>query len=116
MLPSGARRSPDAAWISRTKLAKLNVSELKGFWHLCPEFVIELRSPHDRLRKLRAKMSEWIEAGAELAWLIDPETRTVEIYRPGVPVEIVSDAQTITAGTPVDGFTLPLEQVWNPLG
>lgn len=116
VLPSGARRSPDAAWTSRAALARITPSGLKGFWHLCPEFVIELRSDHDRLRKLRAKMDEWIAAGAELAWLIDPETRTVEIYRPGVPTEIVSNAQTITAGAPVNGFTLPLQQVWDPLG
>jgi len=65
VLPSGVRRSPDAAWNSRSKLAKLMPYELDRFWRLCPEFVIELGSPHDRLRKIRAKMEEWIAAGAD---------------------------------------------------
>jgi Uma2 family endonuclease len=115
VLPSGARRSPDAAWVSRARLAGLSPSELEGFWRLCPEFIIELRSPHDRLRRVRAKMVEWIEAGAELGWMIDPETRTVEIYRPNSSVEVVSNVAVLVAGAPVAGFTLELAQVWNPL-
>jgi Uma2 family endonuclease len=116
ILPTGARRSPDAAWISHTKLSSLKPSELERFWPLCPEFVIELRSPHDRLRKIRDKLAEWISAGAELGWMIDPDTQTVEIYRPNTPVEVVSAASSIVAGAPVEGFTLELGQVWNPLG
>ena len=116
VLPSGARRAPDAAWISRARLAALNPSELQRFWHLCPEFVVELRSPHDRLRIVRAKMNEWIASGAELAWLIDPEAQTVEIHRPNMPVEVIANATQIVAGAPVEGFTLELSRVWNPLG
>ena len=48
---------------------------LHGFWHLCPAFLIELKSESDRLRPLRNKMQEYIENGAELGWLIDPEKR-----------------------------------------
>ncbi|MEP6717473.1 MAG: Uma2 family endonuclease [Terriglobia bacterium] len=47
-----------------------------------PHFVVELRSPDDRLSRLRPKMREWVENGARLAWLIDPERRAVEISGP----------------------------------
>ena len=77
--------------------------------------MIELRSTHDRLGTFRAKMQEWVDNGAELAWMIDPEAKTVEIYRPGVPVETLIDAKTIIAGPPVAGFQLDLERIWNPL-
>jgi Uma2 family endonuclease len=114
-LPSGARLAPDAAWISKIRLRALNNPELSGAWHLCPDFVIELRSETDRLRIVRAKMLEWIDNGAQLAWLIDPDRRAVEIYRPGQDPEIRTDIEAIAGEGPVEGFLLDLIRVWDPL-
>lgn len=91
VLPNGARRSPDAAWTLKSRILALDQKSLNGFWHLCPNFVIELRSQTDRLPVLQAKMREWIDNGAQLAWLIDPERRAVEVYRPGRDPEIRTD-------------------------
>jgi len=113
VLPNGARRSPDAAWVSRQRARSLG--DPGGFWRLCPEFVIELKSESGRMRALREKMTEWITNGAQLAWLIDPETRTVEIYRPGVAVEVLMDPREVAGEGPVDGFVLKMAPVWNPL-
>ena len=88
---------------------------LKGFWHLCPDFVIELRSESDRVRTLRAKMNEYRANGAQLGWLIDVETRTVSIYRAGREVETLSDVDSVVGDGPVAGFVLDLGPVWNPL-
>jgi Uma2 family endonuclease len=115
VLSSGARRSPDAAWTGRTRIGQLDPATVERFWHLCPDFVIELRSHTDRLPVLRAKMREWIENGAQLAWLIDPERRAVEIYRPGADAETRPEAQSIEGEGPVAGFTLDLRPVWEPL-
>lgn len=114
VLPNGARRSPDAAWVSHTQLGSLNQDALGGYWHLCPQFIIELKSKTDRLRNLRLKMQEWIDNGAQLAWLIDPDTRGVEIYRPGLPSELRTDIDSITAEAPLEGFHLNLRRVWDP--
>ena len=81
-LPNGAIRSPDASWIKREKWELLTNEEKKGFAPVCPEFVVELRSPTDRLTQLRAKMVEYIENGASLGWLIDPFERRVYVYQP----------------------------------
>lgn len=51
-------------------------------YQLCPDFV-ELRSPSDSLQELQAKMREYINNGARLGWLINPQDCQVEIYRPG---------------------------------
>ena len=114
VLPNGARRSPDAAWVSHDQLGPLNQDALGGYWHLCPEFIIELKSKTDRLRNLRLKMQEWIDNGTQLAWLIDPDTRGVEIFRPGRAPELLSDIDAITAEAPVEGFHLNLRRVWDP--
>lgn len=115
VLPSGARRSPDAAWTLKSRIQQLEAKMLERYWHLCPDFVIEVRSHTDRLRTLREKMGEWIANGAQLAWMIDPDTRSVEIYRPKSPVERLENPSTIAGVDPVQGFTLNLLPVWDPL-
>ena len=114
-LPNGARRSPDVAWTSKQRVRSQQGAGERGYWHLAPDFVIELRSQTDRLPKLRAKMREWIENGCHMAWLIDPERRAVEVYRPGHEAKILTDPVSVTGEGPVGGFLLELRLVWNPL-
>ena len=115
LLPTGARRSPDAAWILKQRIRDLDPAAFSRYWPVCPNFVIELRSQTDRVRVLRDKMNEWLASGAQLGWLIDPEIRTVEIYRPGFEAETRAGASSIAGEGPVDGFVLDLPPVWDPL-
>jgi Uma2 family endonuclease len=115
VLPNGARRSPDAAWTAKDRIRQLSPASLERYWHLCPDFVIELKLATDKLRVIREKMREWIGNGAELGWLIDPETRTVEIYRPGREPEFVSNAELLKGEGAVEGFVLHLLSIWDPL-
>ncbi|MBI2876469.1 MAG: Uma2 family endonuclease, partial [Candidatus Tectomicrobia bacterium] len=84
-LPNGAKRSPDAAWIRRERWEALTEEEQEGFAPICPDFVLELRSPADKLSMVQDKMHEYMENGAQLGWLIDPKERRVYVYRPGQP-------------------------------
>jgi Uma2 family endonuclease len=111
-LPNGAMRSPDAAWVSKSRLAALTREQKRAFIPLCPEFVVELQSPSDSLKTLRRKMVEWVENGAQLAWLIQPESKTVSIYRPGAEPEPRSGIETIEGEGPVAGFVLDLRDIW----
>ena len=89
ILPNGAIRSPDAAWVQRGRWEALTPSQRRGFVALCPDFVVELRFASDSLAKLQEKMQECIENGAKLGWLISPQDQTVEIYCPGQTVEVL---------------------------
>jgi Uma2 family endonuclease len=115
VLPNGARRSPDASWTAREEIGKLPRESLEGYWHLCPAFVIELRSQSDRLPALRAKMREYAANGAQLGWMIDPESRAVEVYLPGREPELLAGVDSVSGEGPVAGFVLDLTRVWNPL-
>lgn len=115
VLPNTARRSPDAAWTSRARIASLDPAQVERYWHLAPDFVIELRSHSDRLPAPRSKIQEWIDNGAALAWLIDAERRAVEIYRPNQAPEVLENVSRIEGEGPVAGFTLDLQRVWEPL-
>lgn len=111
-LPDGSVRSADASWISWPKLNALAPTDRKRFAHVSPEFVIEVRSQSDGLDDLRAKMSDWIANGCELAWLLDPSRKTAEIYRPNQEPELQEGHTAVYGEGPVGGFVLELARIW----
>jgi Uma2 family endonuclease len=115
LLPNGARRSPDASWTLTTRIAELGSNSRKSFWHLCPDFVIEVSSSTDRIKPLQDKMIEYLTQGAQLGWLLDPENRSLEIYRPNGVTEQRTGIDTLAGEGPVAGFVLDLLALWDPL-
>jgi len=108
-LPNGAVRSADTTWLSNEKWESLTKEEKRTFAPVCPEFIAEVRSTTDRLKKLQAKMQEWTENGTQLAWLIDPETEKAWIYRADGSVSVVKDFDQQLSGEDVlPGFAFDL--------
>ena len=114
ILPNGATRSPDAAWVERSRLRSLAPEQKEKFLPLCPDFVIELRSPSDPLAMVKEKMQEYISNGAQLGWLIDPTSRRVYVYRPGNDVECLENPTAVSADPTLTGFVLSLAEIWDP--
>lgn len=113
VLPNGAERSPDLAWVRRERWEALTQDQRERFPPLCPDFVGEIRSRSDRLVALQAKMQEYIANGAKLGWIIDPLQRKVHVYRPGEPV-VCLDAPDSVSGDPVlPGFTLDVRGLFS---
>jgi Uma2 family endonuclease len=109
-LPCGSIRSPDASWIVRERWVALSQEDRRKFAPICPDFAVELTSPSDESRRprVRKKMREYIEQGARLAWLIDPDKDEVEIYRPGQPVELLTRPERLSGENVLSGFVLEL--------
>ena len=112
LLPNGAMRSPDAAWVERSRWAGLTDEQRRRFIPLAPDFVVELRSPSDDLPELQRKMEEFREAGVRLGWLVDPEERRVHVYRPGRAPEVLDHPGGVSAEPELPGFVLDLEPIW----
>jgi Uma2 family endonuclease len=110
-LPNGADRSPDAAWVSSDRWEALTPQEQEKFPPLCPNFVIELRSPSDRLKSIQEKMQEYRDNGAQLGWLIDPQNQKVEIYRQGQSVEVLDSPTSLSGENVLPGFVLDLGRI-----
>ncbi len=112
ILPSGAKRSPDAAWVSRERWDALTQKQQDGFPPLCPDFVVELRSPTDVLSELQAKMQEYIDNGARLGWLINPQDRTALIYRLEQSVVVLQSPTSLSGEDVLPGFVLDLQRIF----
>ncbi len=113
-LPDGAFKSPDCSWISDERLAQLPKNADEDFISIPPDFVVELRSSSDRLSPLKKKMTDvWMANGVRLAWLIDPYSEKVWIYREGREVEILKgfEGKKLSGEDLMPGMELPLEEM-----
>lgn len=113
-LPSGAIRSPDAAWMLRERWDAISPEARERFIPVAPDFVIELRSPSDRLDVLAAKMDEYLEAGVRLSWLLDPVEGRAYVYASGQPVTELDRPARLSGDPVLPGFVLELAAVWDP--
>jgi Uma2 family endonuclease len=111
-LPNQADRSPDAAWIEKSRWEALTSEQREKFIPLCPDFVIELLSPSDRLSQIQEKMREYMENGCRLGLLINRRNRQVEIYRLGREVEVLDAPSIISCEDVLPGFILNMQQIW----
>ena len=110
-LPNGAIRSPDACWVEKSRWDAVSKEDQDGLMVLCPDFVAGLRSKTDRLSAVQKKMREYMDNGARLGWLVDPQSRRVEVYRPGQDVEILDDPTSVSGEPVLPGFTLDLKGI-----
>ena len=112
-LSTGADRSPDASWTKLERWDSLSEEQQEKFAPICPDFVVELRSPSDNLKPLLEKMAEYMrEPGIQLGWLIDRLNRKVYIYRPGMPEECLDDPAIVSGDPVLPGFVLNMSKVW----
>ncbi|MBD0372560.1 MAG: Uma2 family endonuclease [Pyrinomonadaceae bacterium] len=111
-LPNGAIRAPDASWVRLAAWQKLTDEEKEKFLPLCPDFVIELRSLTDSISDVQNKMEEYLDNGAQLGWLIDPQERVVYIYRQQAQTETLDNPQTLAGDPVLAGFVLDLQEIW----
>lgn len=104
-------RAPDVAWISPERARQIAPGD-EGIWRICPDFVVEIVSPSDQLRRQQEKMELWVARGVRLGWLIDPFTSTAHIYRPGRSPEVLERPDTLSGEGVLRGFTADLTLIW----
>lgn len=112
ILPNGAIRSPDASWVKLTKWNALSDAQKAKFAPLCPDFVVEIRSPSDNLKSLQDKIQEYIDNGVSLGWLINRKNRQVYIYRPDQDLECLNNPVMVSGNSVLPGFNLDLTKIW----
>jgi len=114
-LPDGSTFAPDAFWITNETRKAIPRQLRKKFAPMVPPFVIEVRSPSDRKKDLHDKMLTYLRNGVELAWFIDPLSRTVRIYRQPEEFLELNDPPQVEGEGPVEGFVLDLKQIYDQL-
>jgi Uma2 family endonuclease len=105
-MPDGSLLSPDASWVRRARWEALTPRQRAGFAPLCPDVVFDVRSESDRVSDLQAKARAYLANGAGLVVLIDPEARTVSIYRPNRDTTVLENPVHVSLDPELAGFVL----------
>ena len=106
-------RNPDISWVSAEQMESMGgFPPLRGFWPICPAFVVEVRSPGDSLRSQQGRMTDWLRFGAQLGWLVDPDHRDVWVYRPDQEPEQLRRPSVVAGEAPIDGFSFDFTPIW----
>ena len=100
-------RAPDIAFIRRERLPEATTA----FLQIPPELVVEVLSPGDRAGDVLAKVGDWLEAGARLVWVIDPERRMARVYRPDGTESSLAEGESLAGEDVVPGFACLLGSI-----
>jgi Uma2 family endonuclease len=101
-------RGPDVAFIRRERLPHPSPM---GYAALAPDLVVEVLSPSDRPGEMLVKVGDWLEAGARLVWVIDPERRIARVYRQDGSESTIADAGHLDGEDVLTGFTCGLDAI-----
>ena len=112
-LPGGGNRSPDVAWIAKSRWEALKPAQREKFPPIAPDFVLELLSPSDSLVATQAKMQEYLTSGVRLGWLLNRQQQNVEIWRSHREVEVLQRPTTLSGEGVLPGFVLDLRTFWS---
>ena len=104
-------REPDIAFISAAKLP-LNVRN-PGYSDTVPELVVEIVSPEDRPSVVNDKALMWRRYGVRLVWVVDPDTRTVQVHSESGAVMNLTEEDTLEGDPVLRGFRCPVRAVFD---
>ena len=106
--------APDVSWVSSEQLTQTAPEDRpnRGFWHLCPAFVVEVRSPNDSLNQQQGRMEQWLKFGVQLGWLVDPQGESVWIYRPSAEPERLQRPLEVSGESVLKGLVVDMTEVW----
>ena len=80
--------------------------------NLAPDFVVEIRSPSDRLRDQQDKMRIWMHYGVRLGWLIDLDSRNVWVYYPDAEPQLLEQPATLLGEDVLVGLEVDCTEIW----
>ncbi len=103
-------RAPDVGFVRTERIPSGGV---KGFFQGPPDIAVEVVSPNDRASEVMAKAQDWLQAGCLLVWVVDPETRTVSVYRSRSEIAVLNDADALTGGDVLPGFSVAVKEIFS---
>ena len=103
-------REPDIAFISAERLP-LDI-EVTGYYEVVPDLIVEVVSPSDSPREVMDKALMWLSFGARMVWAVNPESRSVDVYRPGERTISLTESDTLDGFDILPSFTCPIADLF----
>lgn len=109
ILPSRDTRAPDVSFVKAERLRQ----SPRRFAELAPDLMVEVKSPTDQLSQVRQKIQSFLAVGTQVGILIDPESRTVEVYRLNQEAaDVLRDGDRLTMPELLPGWSVAIADLW----
>jgi Uma2 family endonuclease len=107
-------RAPDVAFIRRDRLPTILPDE--AYWPGAPDLAVEVVSPGDTVGEVDAKVKCWLDAGALMVWVVNPQWRNVTVYRSSTDIVTLTEGDEFDGQDVVPGFRCPVDRIFMNLG
>jgi len=101
-------RSPDIAYIRPDRVPH---PETPGFPELAPDLVVDVLSPEDRPREIQQRAGQWLVAGTQVVWVVDPRRQATHVYRSDGTEEFIGTDGSLHGEDILPGFECRLEAI-----
>lgn len=101
--------TPDWSFIATARLPDLNQH---GYPEVAPDVVLEVRSPSESGPAFLGKLRLWVELGVKLAWGLDPDSRTLTVYRPTGAPQVLQEMDELSGEDVLPGFVISLSRIF----
>lgn len=108
ILPDSNLRTPDVSFVTAERLKRSQ----RYFAQMVPDLTVEIKPQSDRIKPLREKIQSFLELGAKVGILIDPDQHTVTIYRPTSNSVLLNDGDILTIPELFPGWEVPISELW----
>ena len=103
-------RAADVAFIRQERVPP--VEERQHIMEVIPDLVVEILSKHDTVEEISDKIDDWLGAGVQMLWVVDPFRRTLTIYQPGRDPTLLGEHGTLEGDPVVPGFRCPVAEIF----
>jgi Uma2 family endonuclease len=107
----GDVRMPDVSYVSQARMPRVPA---RGWSDVAPEFAVEVVSPTDLALDVDLKAHDYIRAGVDLVSVVFPRTRTIVVYRPGLPQTSFGPGETVNGGDVLPGLSVSIDELFAP--
>ncbi|MBW4476034.1 MAG: Uma2 family endonuclease [Tolypothrix brevis GSE-NOS-MK-07-07A] len=111
IMPNSDLRAPDVSFVAAQRLKRT----VRDFGQLVPDLVVEIKSKTDRISKLEDKVKLFLELGARIGILINPDELTVSVYRPNGDIEVLTGEDKLTITELFPGWEVAISELWPPV-
>jgi len=103
-------RGPDVAFLTQETVRR--EGSPAGFWRVAPDLAVEILSLSNRAAEIQEKVLEYLAAGTRLVWIVDPNTRSVTVYRSPSEIRILRESDVLDGADVLPGFALPISRLF----
>jgi Uma2 family endonuclease len=103
-------RAADIAFIRQERVPPFEARQ--HIMEVVPDLVVEILAKNDTVEEISARIDDWLAAGVQMLWIVDPFRRTVTIYQPGRDPALLGEHGVLEGDPVVPGFRCPVAEIF----